>query len=181
MESLQEFLSWAWARHHNPLSWYIRPLFVLPFCWFAYKKSVAGVLLTIVAVLSSMFWFPAPAETDPRAAAFLAMEREYVTGGWTWAKTGMTALVPIWFVLLALAFWRRSWLVGLGVINAGALLKVAWSFHFGGESAWSIVLPVAVGAVVCNGVILYVYARQRERGTVEEAGPVPEASTLPEA
>ena len=25
--STGEFVAWAWARHHNVLSWYIRPLF----------------------------------------------------------------------------------------------------------------------------------------------------------
>jgi hypothetical protein len=160
MESLSEFLNWAWARHHNPLSWYIRPLFVLPFCYFAYKKSVAGVVLTVVGVLSSMFWFPAPSETDPQAAAFLAMEREYVTGGWTWAKTGMTVLVPIWFVVLAWAFWRRSLWAGLAVINVGAVLKVIWSFYFAGETAWSIIPAVSVGAVICNGILIYAFRRR---------------------
>ena len=58
MDGLQDFLDWAWARHHNPLSWYIRPLFVLPFCYFAYKKNWWGMVLTVLAVLSSMFWFP---------------------------------------------------------------------------------------------------------------------------
>lgn len=160
MESLQDFLSWAWARHHNPLSWYIRPLFVLPFCYFAYKKNIAGVGLTVLGVLSSMFWFPAPSEADPRAAAFLAMEREYVTSGWTWAKTGMTALVPIWFVVLGWAFWRRSLIAGLLVINVGALLKVIWSFYFAGGSAWSIIPPVGVGALICNGILLYAFRRR---------------------
>jgi len=161
METLHEFLSWAWARHHNPLSWYIRPLFVLPFCWFAWKRSVAGIILTVVGVLSSMFWFPAPSEADPRAAAFLAMERDYVTGGWTWAKTAMTSLVPIWFVALGWTFWRRSLIAGLVVINAGAALKVAWSFWFGQATAWSIIPSVAIGALVCNGVVLYVWRRRR--------------------
>ena len=58
MDVLTDFLNWAWARHQNPLSWYIRPLFILPFCYFAYKKSVRGIVLTLVAVTSSMFWFP---------------------------------------------------------------------------------------------------------------------------
>ena len=161
MDLFYDFLNWAWERHHNPWSWYIRPLFVLPFCYFAYKKSLLGVLLTIVAVLSSMFWFPAPEVQDPRAAAFLEMERRYVTGGWTWAKSAMTALVPLWFLLLAWAFWHRSWLAGFLVVNIGALLKVIWSFYFGGNTAWSIIPPVTIGALIANGVGYYAYRRVR--------------------
>ncbi|MDH3254192.1 MAG: hypothetical protein OEM62_04295 [Acidobacteriota bacterium] len=164
MDVLVDFLSWAWARHHNPLSWYIRPVFVLPYCYFAYKKSGWGVALTIVGVLSSMFWFPAPETTDARAEEFLAMERQYITGTWTFSKVAMTTLVPVWFVALALAFWRRSWIVGLVVINGGALLKVVWSFYFGGSSAWSIIAPVTLGALVINSVMLYAYRRYQPTG-----------------
>lgn len=80
MDTLVDFLNWAWARHHNPLSWYIRPLFILPFCYFAYRKSVRGMVATVVAVTSSMFWFPAPATADPTATTFLAVERQWITG-----------------------------------------------------------------------------------------------------
>ena len=122
-----------------------------------------GVALTVVAVLTSMFWFPAPAEGDPRTAAFLAMEREYITGTWTLAKSALTALVPLWFFVLAWAFWRRSWLAGFLVINVGALLKVIWSFYFGGASAWSIIPAVGLGAVVINSAMLYAYRVIRGR------------------
>ena len=37
--TLDEFGAWAWERHHNVLSWYIRVLFLLPFCYFAYKRA----------------------------------------------------------------------------------------------------------------------------------------------
>ncbi len=161
MEWMTEFLDWAWARHHNPLSWYIRPLFVLPFCYFAYRKSALGTAATVVAVLTSMFWFPAPSEADPRAAEFLAMERQYASGDWTLTKTAMTALVPLWFVVLGWAFWRRSWILGLVVINVGAALKVLWSFYFGGESAWSIIPPVLIGALIVNGLVVWVFRRRR--------------------
>ncbi len=43
MEFFSDFLSWAWARHHNVLSWYIRPMFILPFIFFAYKRSWKGL------------------------------------------------------------------------------------------------------------------------------------------
>jgi len=173
MDGLSDFLSWAWERHHNPLSWYIRPLFVLPFCYFAYKKRLWGVVLTVIAVVTSMFWFPAPAGEDPRATAFLEVERSYITGPWTLAKIAMTALVPLWFVVLGWAFWRRSWLAGFLVINVGALLKVIWSFYFAGASAWSIIPPVSLGALIINGVMVYAYQRARRtaRATLEPAAP----------
>jgi hypothetical protein len=77
------------------------------------------VALTIVAVTSSMFWSPALAAADPRVTAFLAMERQYVTGPLTLGKAAMTMLVPLWFVVLAWAFWRRSWVGGFIVLASG--------------------------------------------------------------
>jgi hypothetical protein len=154
MEMLGDFLNWAWARHENQLSWYIRPLFILPFCYFVYKKNVWGMALTVVAVTSSMFWFPAPATPDPRAAAFLALERQYVGGPWTLGRIVMTALVPIWFVALAWSVRRRSWLGAAIVIGAGTLLKVSWSFRLAGDTAWVILPPVALGTAVVLGVLL---------------------------
>jgi len=126
-------------------------------------------VLTIIAVATSMFWFPAPAIEESRATAFLAMERRYITGTWTLVKIAMTVLVPIWFFVLAWAFWRRSWLAGFLVINVGALLKVIWSFNFAGSSAWSIIPAVSLGAVAINGVMLYAYRRvhRRNETTVE--------------
>lgn len=80
MDILNGFLSWAWERHHNVLSWYIRPLFILPLAYFSYKRSIAGIVLTLVALATSMFWFPAPERVDPRIEEFLAFEREWLTG-----------------------------------------------------------------------------------------------------
>jgi hypothetical protein len=162
MDTLVDFLTWAWARHHNPLSWYVRPLFILPLCYFAYKKNAWGVVMTVVAVTSSMFWFPAPATPDPQAVAFLAAERQYVTGPVTLGKLTMIALVPIWFVALVWAFRRRSWAGGAMVITAGTVLKMAWSFQVAGASAWAIVPPATLGTMVCAGVLLLAY-RHRQR------------------
>ena len=163
MDTMVEFLNWAWARHHNPLSWYIRPLFILPFCYFAYQKSVRGMVLTVVAVTSSMFWFPAPAIPDPTAATFLEVERQWITGPLTLSQAFLTALIPFWFIALATALRRRLWVAAALVIVAGTVLKVAWSFYVGGASAWIIVPPVAVGNVVVAGVLTYAYWRTRHQ------------------
>jgi hypothetical protein len=162
-----EFVAWAWGRHHNVLSWYIRPLFILPFCYFAYRRNLRGITLTVVALATSMFWFPAPERADPRAAEFLAAEREYLTADWTLWKVLLALLVPVGFSALAVAFWRRSLLWGLAVINAMVLTKVAWSFYFGDTSGGLALLPSAVvGLAVCDAVIVYLLRRMR-RGASE--------------
>jgi hypothetical protein len=159
MDTLADFLNWAWARHHNPLSWYIRPLFILPFCYFAYKHNVRGMVLTVVAVASSMFWFPAPATPDPTAAAFLEAERRWIAGPLTPAQVVLTALIPVWFVALAAAFRRRLWMAAASIIAAGTTLKIAWSFYLGGASAWIIVPPVALGNAMVAAAFIYAYRR----------------------
>jgi hypothetical protein len=166
--TIDEFAGWAWARHHNELSWYIRPLFLLPFCYFAYKRSLFGIVLTVLALATSMFWFPAPERVDPRAVAFLAVEREYLTGDWPLWKVLLALIVPISFAALAVAFWKRSLVWGLAVINAMVLIKIAWSFYFGDESGGLTLLPSALaGLAVCDAVILYVVRRMRRVSSPE--------------
>jgi uncharacterized membrane protein YhaH (DUF805 family) len=161
-----EFAAWAWARHHNELSWYIRPLFLLPFCYFAYRRSLWGIVLTVLALVTSMFWFPAPERVDPRADEFLAVEKDYLTGDWTLTKILLALLVPVSFAALAVAFWRRSLVWGLTVINVMVLVKIVWSFYFGEESGGLTLLPSAlVGLAVCDAAILYVVRRMRKRSS----------------
>src|SRR3712207_4155224 len=179
--TIDEFVAWAWARHHNELSWYIRPLFLLPFCYFAYRRSLLGITLTVVALATSMFWFPAPERANPGAAEFLAMEREYLTGEWSLWKVLLALLMPLSFAALAVAFWRRSLVWGLAVINAMVLVKVAWSFYFGDTSGGLTLLPSAiVGLAVCDAVILYLVRRMRRGSSPEprrQASPQDRKST----
>jgi len=120
MELLSDFLSWVWARHHNELSWYVRPLFLLPFCYFAYRRSVWGIVMTLLVFLTSLFWFPAPENPSPRVQGYLAWERQFLTEGSVAARVALALLVVGFFAALAAAFWKRSWPWGLAVINVAA-------------------------------------------------------------
>jgi hypothetical protein len=152
---LGDFLNWAWARHHNILSWYIRPLFLLPFCYFAYRRSALGIVLTIVALATSMFWFPVPAQPDPQVTAFLQDELVWITSPWTPLKWALTLATPICLGLLAAAFWARSWSYGLALLNAITLIKALFSVGIGQESSWSIMPALAVGMLVLNATVIY--------------------------
>jgi hypothetical protein len=167
-----EFVAWAWARHHNVLSWYIRPLFILPFCYFAYKRSLWGIVITLLALATSMFWFPAPAHSSPAVNEMLASEREYLTANWTLWKVLIALLVPLGFAALALAFWRRSLAWGLALINAMVLFKIGWTFLFSTEAGAMSHLPAALlGLVVCDALILYFMRRMRARSSYRHPQP----------
>ena len=98
---IEDFWAWAWARHHNVLSWYIRPLFVIPYVWFAYRRNVWAMVATVVALATSMFWFPAPSRVDPMVERFLAAELAYLASPWTPLKVLGTIAVPAFFAALA--------------------------------------------------------------------------------
>ena len=122
---VNDFFSWAWERHHNILSWYTRPLFLIPFCYFIYKRNIWGVVLTLIALATSMFWFSKPETVSPQVEGFLKMEAEWLLGEWTLSKTLMSLLIPITFVMLGAAFWKRSLLFGLSVVVLVAVVKVS--------------------------------------------------------
>ena len=161
MEHVHEFLGWAWGRHHNELSWYVRVLLTVPFCYFAYKRNIVGVVATLVAIVTSMFWFPEPGSVDVDTATFLEVERRYVEAPWTISKIMLVALIPVWFAAVTSAFWNRSWVVGYAVLNTGVFAKVLWSFDVAGPAAWRIIPAVMLGLIVTNGAFWWAYLRWR--------------------
>lgn len=154
-----DFFSWAWARHHNILSWYIRPLFLIPFCYFAYKRSWAGISVTIFLLLSSMFWFPEPEIASEQVNQFLQMEIDYLTAPWGIGKILITMIVPISLIALGAAFWKRNLLFGISVLVFIAVAKILWSIVFGGESGMSILAPAIIGLIICVFLIYFGYKR----------------------
>jgi hypothetical protein len=170
--STDEFVAWAWARHHNVLSWYVRPLFILPFCYFAYRRSLLGIVITLLALVTSMFWFPVPENSSSAVNEMLASEREYLTTDWTLWKVSIALLVPLTFAALGQAFWKRSLVWGLAVVNTAILFKIGWTFLFSTEAGAMSHLPAAVlGLALCDALILYVMRRIRAGSSSEHARP----------
>ena len=175
-EWLTELVTWAWARHHNVLSWYVRPLFLLPFCFFAWRRSWTGTIGTVLALMSSVAWFPAPRTPDPAVIEMLRVEEEYLLGEWTIGKVAIALVIPLVFVGIGAALWRRSLGWALVVINAAVLFKVAWTFAVDAGSAGALAhLPAAlIGLAVVDAVLVGVGHRLRRQGAATAPGsPAP--------
>jgi hypothetical protein len=172
MDTLTDFLSWAWLRHHNILSWYIRPFFVIPFCYFAYRRSWKGIVGTLIALATSLFWFPAPKNPDPQVLAFLAAEEAFLTSPWTPGKWIQIILVPSSLMLLGLAFWKRSLWYGLGIINFIAITKQIWSILYGGAAGWAVLPPMLLGLIACNTFVYFGVKWVQNRQALQSKGDV---------
>lgn len=159
----QAFFEWAFSRHHNQWSWYIRPLFLVPFCYFSYRQSWAGVSITIFSIFTSMFWFSRPEIVSDNVMTFLQFEKDWLYSAWGFEKVMLIITVPISFAALGLAFWRRSLFVGLGVVALMATGKMVWSIQSAGEAGKSIVVPAVLGLAICAGLISYGFYRLEKR------------------
>lgn len=158
------FFNWVFERHHNQWSWYLRPVFLLPFCYFAYRHSWSGISITVFALFTSMCWFPAPASTSEQVQIFLRFEKDWLYGEWNLTKTLLTLTIPVSFALLALAFWKRSLIMGIAVLVLMATGKMIWSVTAAGESGKSVLLPAAAGLLLCVGLTWFGFRRlERKR------------------
>lgn len=155
------FFEWTFVRHHNILSWYVRPLFIVPMVYFALRKSYAGVSLSIFCLFTSMFWFPIPQQTDPKVLGFLAYEMDYLKGTWDTKKILFSLSVPLFFFLLIVSAWKRKWRLLLYTVVLAALLKLLWSVVSSGASGWSVAKPALVGLVIC--VVFILITRRKDK------------------
>jgi hypothetical protein len=170
MDAIADLGAWVWARHHNLASWYVRPFFILPYCWFAFRRNRIGLALTMLLFPTSLFWFPAPVEPSPEAERYLAWEQEFFLGS-PMRLGALASVVAAFLWALAAAFWRRSWRWGLVVLNLASLMKVGWSLLVGGDAGQGSVLPTLVTLLVCDVAILAaVFHARRRPGNRRDAG-----------
>lgn len=150
------FFNWAFERHQNQLSWYIRPLFLIPFCFFSFKKSWSGISITVFLLFTSMFWFNKPDIVDEQVVNFLQFEKTWLQSPWDIKKWIFTLVIPLSFYLLALVFWRRQFLFGGVLLFAMALGKIMWSVYYSGEDGMTVIFPAILGLTLCFAVLYYI-------------------------
>lgn len=121
------------------------------------------MMVSIFALFTSMFWFPKPEIVSESVIDFLEFEKEYLYGEWSLSKLLLTLTIPISFIALGLAFWKRSVIMGIGVVVLMATGKMVWSIQNAGESGKSILIPAILGLFICCGLIFYGFKRLEKK------------------
>ncbi len=163
MASSKSFFDWTFLRHQNVLSWWLRPLSLIPFCYFAYKRNPMGISVTIFLLLTSMAWFPVPSEVSEQVKGFLNVEKDYLTSTWTLGKILVSSMVPLTMGFLCAALWKRNLKWGIFVLIVIAFAKILWSVTEAGNDGASILVPAIGGLVICIAVVYYGFKRAEKR------------------
>ncbi|MGM0867481.1 MAG: hypothetical protein ACQEWF_22730 [Bacillota bacterium] len=161
----QEILDWAFQRHLNPLSWYIRPIFLIVLVYFAHKHSWKGVIITFVLMMSSMIWFPAPETINPQMQTVLEYEQMLLSNPVSAIFT--IALMMVFVVLILIAFWKHSLKFGLIILNVTLIGKVILSLLFTGENGWAPLGNTIFGLILVNGIGWFIMYRKQKNKLVE--------------
>ena len=149
------FFTWVFQRHYNILSWYIRPLFIIPIIWSAYKKLFSGIAISIFCLFTSMFWFSKPNTTNPEVEKFLNFEANYLKSGWTIDKIALFFTVVTFFIFIIISTWTKNWKLLLVILIAAAFFKIFNSYLLTGKSAFSLLMPAVTGLIVCVMAVFF--------------------------
>ncbi|MDD1515307.1 hypothetical protein [Priestia megaterium] len=158
---LKDILNWAFERHLNPLSWYIRPVFLIILAYFAYRRSWKGLVVTFLLMMSSMFWFPAPPKINSQMHEVLKYEKMLLSN--PISATITITIMFIFIVMIVRAFWKHSLRMGLFILNAALIGKLVLALIFTGENGWGPLGNTIFGLILVNGIGFYLLYKMRNK------------------
>lgn len=143
--------AWVWDRHQNQFSWYSRPLFLVPACYYAYRRKLGLIVGFMAMLFCSLFWFAAPENVSEHISGYLEWEKQlfFLNKSRVPIFTLLTA-VSVFLVGLFSAIWYRNFWLGLFLINAGTLMKIVVSITLGKEFGAAAVIPALSSLAIIN-------------------------------
>ena len=155
---------WIWNRHQNQFSWYSRPLFIIPACYYAYKQKIGFLIGILVLLGTSLFWFAPPAEVNPTISAYLDWERQLFFNPHNRTPLIVLSIAVLLFLfLLFYAFWQRNFWIGLLVFNIGNLLKIGVSIVYGGDVGMASIVPTLSSTIILNMLAFAIWKLKSKR------------------
>ncbi len=156
-----------WERHKNPISWVCRPFFGLIMSYGAVLESWVILIIGVIGIGTSWFWFPKRKNTPEWAEDFINREREVLTPAnlWDFKRVILPSLgLPIGLAGLVVLLWLLeypwNWLCILIYLML-SVAKIIWGARLQKTVlvpvTWVVVLGYILGAVV--GAPLFVFLR----------------------
>lgn len=147
----EEIGPWIWNRHQNLFSWYSRPLFIIPACYYAYRHKIWLSISMILLIFTSLFWFEAPQNIPESVSNYLEWEKQlFLINESIFPLVFLIIAVVIFLFSLFYAFWKRNLWYGVIVLNCGTILKIIVSLVAGGELGKGSIVPSISSILLIN-------------------------------
>jgi len=154
----ENIAAWVWDRHQNQFSWYSRPLFLIPACYYAYRRKFGLIVGFMAMLFCSLFWFAAPENVPEHVSGYLEWEKQLFFSSNSMAPIfSLLVAVVAFLVGLFSAFWYRSFWLGLILINAGTVMKIVVSTTLGNEFGTAVVIPSLSSLAIINLVAFFAW------------------------
>ncbi|MCH5586083.1 hypothetical protein MK805_14165 [Shimazuella sp. AN120528] len=152
----------ALSRHLNPLNWYIRAIFLIGSCYFAYKRSWIGLVSTFVFMTLILVGSVANGAFD-NLQMQAGLEYEKILFHSPLSTLAIVFVYLMFAVLLCLAFWKHSIKLGLIIWNIYLVGKILLGYFYMGDSAWTTISYTIFGLIIINRVGLYLLRQNTKR------------------
>lgn len=107
-----------------------------------------------------MVWFPEPKKIHLQMQKVLEFEQMLLSSPVSAVLTIAFMMVFLGFILAA--FWKRSLVFGLFLLNVTLVGKVVLSLCFTGENGWAPLGNTIFGLMLINGIGLFIKVRNRK-------------------
>ena len=156
--------TWIWNRHQNQFSWFSRPIFIIPACYYAYRRMIWHVLGFMGLLGTSLFWFPSPAQVPVSVSKYLEWEKQlFFTNESPIPLVVLSITVTVFLLFLFVAFWQRKAFYGLLLINIGTILKIVTSLILGKEVGSAAIVPSLSSILVIDLVFFAIWKCRANR------------------
>lgn len=154
-----------WERHKNPISWVCRPFFGLLIGYGAILHNWIIIIIGVIGLGTSWFWFPKWKNTPKWAEEFINKEFDVLTPANVWdfkrvlfPSIGLPLVFGGFYALLWFLSYPWNWL-GISIFMLITISKVIWSAKLEGTVlnplTRIVLIGCGLGAVV--GVILFLF------------------------
>lgn len=120
---MNDLLETLWRRHQNPWSWAFRLVFFLMLSLGLWLHALWVVLLAVVGLGTSWFWFPEPSTPNDFTADALAGERDWLAEPLRGRKLIEVVFGLAAFILYLWAMWTNQVFFSLLMVGGIVLFK----------------------------------------------------------
>jgi len=143
-------------RHKNPLSWITQLIFLITLCLGVWLHNFLLIVLSIICLATSWFWFPKPKTAFKWSEQLIEAEIEFLQQSLHGCKAMAMTFITILIVMILATFWFHKLLIGLLLVEISLLFQLCWSVFMLKKAKW-LITSILIAAIIVVGVLLIIF------------------------